>query len=209
MAFPVKICGITRDGDALLAERLGAFAVGFIFYPKSPRYIAPAAAGEISRVLGRGIERVGVFVDESPDTVRETVSSARLTAVQLHGGESPEYARELRGVKVIRAFRVGDGFDPGVLRGYPADFFLLDTGVKGSHGGTGKTFDWTLARPCGVHGKVILAGGLTAGNLREAVETAHPWGVDISSGVESAPGVKDAEKMTAVFQVMRSISENV
>jgi phosphoribosylanthranilate isomerase len=207
--FPIKICGITRGEDALLAGELGAFAVGFIFYPKSPRYIAPETAGEISRRLGKSMLRVGVFVDAPIETVREIISTAGLSAVQLHGSESPEYAGMLRGILVIKAFRVGENFDHRVLRSYRADFFLLDTLVPGNHGGTGKSFDWSRALPCREHGKIILAGGLHAGNVREAVRVALPWGIDVSSGVESAPGKKDAAKMNALFQVMEKDIEKL
>ena len=200
MSFPVKICGVTRLEDALLARDLGAFAVGFIFYRKSPRYIEPESAGEISRALGQGIQRVGVFVDEAVEVVEETISRAGLSVVQLHGEENGEYIRKLSGVIIIKAFRVGDGFDTEILRGYPADFILLDTLTAGNRGGTGKSFDWALAAPCQTYGNIILAGGLNEYNIAEAVRTAHPWGVDISSGVENSPGVKDSGKMRRLFQ---------
>ncbi len=209
MSFPVKICGITRIEDALHAERLGAFAVGFIFFRKSPRYIDPEAAGRVSRALGPRIARIGVFVDEEPDEVRRIASVVALTSVQLHGDEPPEYLRKLSGTEVIKAFRVGRDFEPGHLSRYPAGWFLLDTFVPGVGGGTGKTFDWSLARPCREYGRVILAGGLHAGNLREAVQIAAPWGVDVSSGVEVSPGVKDHEKMDALFQALEKNSEHL
>ena len=202
MSVHVKICGITRREDALLAERLGAFAVGFVFYPGSPRYIEPEAAGVISRSLGPFIARIGVFVDEDPGTVRAAVSAAGLTAVQLHGSESPAYVRELNGITVIKAFRVGDGFDPRVLADYPLDFFLLDTAVKGVYGGSGKAFDWKRALPCRAFGNIIIAGGITSENVREAVRIAGPWGVDVSGGLESSPGMKDATKMRAFFRAL-------
>jgi phosphoribosylanthranilate isomerase len=202
MPFPVKICGITRPEDALLAEALGAFAVGFIFYPKSPRYIAPSRARTISRRLGPDILRVGVFVDEDISKVFETARKAELTAIQLHGVEEPEYIRKLGEIPVIKAFRVGVEFDPGCLRKHPADYYLLDAAVAGSHGGTGKTFDWSLAANCTRCGKIILAGGLHAENVAEAIQTVRPWGVDISSGVESRPGIKDAVKMRRVFEAL-------
>jgi phosphoribosylanthranilate isomerase len=200
MSVHVKICGITRCEDALLAERLGAFAIGFVFYSGSPRYIEPEAAGAISRRLGPFIARIGVFVDEDPGTVRATVRAAGLTAVQLHGSESPAYVRDLDGITVIKAFRVGDGFDPRVLTDYPVNLVLLDTAVKGVYGGTGKTFDWERALPCRKIGNIIIAGGLTAENVVEAVRITDPWGVDVSGGVESSPGVKDEVKMRYFFQ---------
>lgn len=182
MSVKVKICGITRLENALLAERLGAFAVGFVFYPESPRFIEPEVAGVISGSLGPFISRIGVFVDEDPGTVRAAVRDAGLTAVQLHGSESPAYTRELGGITIIKAFRVRDGFDPGALGEYPADYFLLDAAVPGARGGTGRTFDWRLALPCRSYGRIILAGGLTAVNVCDAVMIAKPWGVDVSGG---------------------------
>ncbi len=204
MPFPVKICGITRHDDALLARDLGAFAIGFIFYPKSPRYIEPERAGAISRALGSDIPRIGVFVDAEIEVVRETVQRAELSAVQLHGAESAEYARELRDVTVIKAFRVGEGFDPETLRDFPAEYFLLDTLATDRYGGTGKPFNWALAAPCHPYGKIILAGGLNEGNVTEAIRAAHPWGVDISSGVESSPGVKDPEALRRLFRAIEN-----
>jgi phosphoribosylanthranilate isomerase len=200
MSVRIKICGITRREDALLAERLGAFAVGFVFYPGSPRYIEPEAAGAISQCLGTSIARIGVFVNEDPDTVIETACAAGLTAVQLHGSESPEYIRGLGGVAVIKAFHIGDDFDPLALADYPVELFLLDTAVKGMYGGTGRTFDWGKTRTCRGFGNIIIAGGLTAENVGDAVRIADPWGVDVSGGVESSPGVKDEVKMSAFFR---------
>ena len=203
MSVLVKICGITRAGDALLAEQLGAFAVGFVFFRGSSRFIEPEAAGDISRRLGPRIERIGVFVDEDPRVVRAAVRIAGLTAVQLHGSESPLYIRALDGITVIKAFHVGGDFEPRVLADWPRGRFLLDTAVKGLHGGTGHAFDWQLAAPCRPFGDIIIAGGLTAGNVREAVGIAEPWGVDVSGGVESSPGIKDETKLRAFFDALR------
>ena len=202
MNVSIKICGITRREDALEAERLGAFAVGFVFYPGSRRFIDPCQAGYISRSLSSSIEKVGVFVDEEPEVIRETVRKASLTVVQLHGSEGPSFLQALEGIRIIKAFRVGEDFRSGILAGYQADYFLLDTCVEGAHGGTGKTFDWTAALPCREHGKIILAGGLHAGNVQEALRIARPWGVDVSGGVEEAPGIKDHEKMRAFFRAI-------
>ncbi|MFC1606804.1 phosphoribosylanthranilate isomerase [Candidatus Latescibacterota bacterium] len=205
MIVKVKICGITRVDDAWYAEEYGASAVGFIFYPPSPRAIDPDGAGIITEALGPFIAKVGVFVDEDPGKVITTVKAAGLTAVQLHGSESPEYVSELQALaspfklQVIKAFRVDDDFNPGELGKYSAGVFLLDTYDPDQQGGTGKTFDWEKAVDCEGLGKIILAGGLNADNIAEAIQTAHPWGVDISSGVESSPGVKDHEKLMSLF----------
>ena len=202
MAVHVKICGITGREDALKAEELGASAVGFVFHPGSPRYIQPGRAGEISSSLGPFVARVGVFVDCDPVTVRDIVSDAGLTAVQLHGSEPPGYIGELDGITVIKAFRVGPDFDPGELGKYRVSAFLLDTYDKHAYGGTGKTFEWERALPCLGQGRIILAGGLGPDNIREALRKVHPWGVDVSSGVELNPGQKDHKKMTALFDAV-------
>ena len=211
MKVHIKICGITRSEDALFAEESGAQAVGFVFYDKSPRYIVPEKAGEISEKLGPFIARVGVFVDEEHAKVIETVRTANLTAVQLHGSESPAYVDELihpssfnihplRWIQVIKSFRVGQDFDCGAMAGYNINTFLLDTFEKGNcYGGIGKTFDWNKALECKKYGRIILAGGLNPSNVREAVTTVKPWAVDVSSGVEISPGIKNPDKIRAFF----------
>ncbi|MFC1692930.1 phosphoribosylanthranilate isomerase [Candidatus Latescibacterota bacterium] len=201
MKLNVKICGFTHEEDALLAEDLGASAIGFVFFQKSPRYITPEDAGKISDKLGPFIARVGVFVDEKPDTVKKTVKTARLTAVQLHGTENTEYIDLLEGIPVIKAFRVGNDFEPRDLERYKnVNTFLLDTYVKNHYGGTGITFDWSKANKCNKYGRIIIAGGLNESNATQAVECVHPWGIDVSSGVEKSPGLKDPEKMKALFR---------
>ncbi len=201
MNVHVKICGITRCDDAALAEELGASAIGFVFYPESPRYIEPEGARIISEALGPFIARVGVFVDEDPAVVMETVATAGLTVVQLHGSEDPGYIRQLseysttRRLGVIKTFRVGPGFDTVECGRYSSGAYLLDACEKGRYGGTGKTFDWEHALNCSAYGKIILAGGLTADNITEAIRKVKPWGVDVSSGVEREPGIKDHDKM--------------
>jgi len=202
MGVRVKICGITRLGDALEAERLGASAVGFVFYRKSPRYIEPGSAGEISRKLGPFIARVGVFVDEPPESILETVRDARLSAVQLHGSEDMEVVNSLPGVPVIRAVRVPPGLAAGSLETFDAATVLLDAYSPDAYGGTGKTFDWRIAADFAGNRRIILAGGLNPDNIREAVDTVRPWGVDVSSGVEQAPGLKDHGKMAAFFAAL-------
>ena len=203
----VKICGITRLEDALEAERLGASAVGFIFFRNSKRYITPDHAGEISTRLGPFIARVGVFVDEDITRVDDIAVRARLTAVQLHGSEDPGYAERLRkrGLWIIKAFRVGPDFTQDLLKAYTTDAFLLDSGdSEGTYGGTGKSFEWNRAAGCEQYGKIILAGGLSAGNVREAVAMVKPWAVDVSSGVEVSPGIKDAQKMRSFFTALNA-----
>ena len=202
----IKICGITRIEDAISAESRGASAVGFVFYPGSRRYIAPETARRISDSLRPETERIGVFVDESRETILTIFEQAGLTAVQLHGSEPPEMIRELAGIQVIKAFSVGAGFTPERLSEYPAYACLLDTFVEGRYGGTGKPFDWIVARECAGFGRIILAGGINPGNAAEALRIARPWGLDVSSGVESSPGKKDEGKMAALF---RAVSEEL
>ena len=198
----IKICGITNTKDALLAEHLGASAIGFVFYRKSPRFISPDQAGEISAALGPFVARVGVFVDEETDMVMHTVHTAGLDAVQLHGSESPDYIRKIHGVQKIKAFRVGEDFDPGVLERIDVSAYLLDAYDKNGYGGTGKTFDWDKALMCKQYGRIILAGGLNADNIDSAIKTVKPWGVDVSSGLEVEPGKKDEKKMKLFFKAV-------
>lgn len=185
----VKICGITRVEDALAAERAGADAVGLIFAARSKRRVDVARAAQIGAALGPFIARVGVFVDAPLAEVVEAVDAARLSAVQLHGAESAEFAAELRGrVRVIRAVAHAPGLTPEALADYPADAILLDAAVPGS----GSAFAWREAEAWRGHPRLILAGGLTPGNVGPGVEALRPYAVDVASGVESAPGVKSA-----------------
>jgi phosphoribosylanthranilate isomerase len=181
----VKICGITNPEDAQAAVDYGASALGFIFYPKSPRYVTPVqAAGIIASVRGR-VWNVGVFVDEPPSRVAEICSQAGLDVAQLHGSETP--ADYPAGLRVWKAERVKAGFEPRRLEDDPAEALLLDGPA------TGLSFDWSLAAP--LQRKVIIAGGLDDSNVRDAMNLARPWGVDASSRLESAPGRKDHVKL--------------
>ena len=194
----VKICGITNLEDALAAAEEGADAVGFVFYPKSPRYIEPGEAGRISSALPPFVARVGVFVDEEFERIVRIARRCRLDYVQLHGSEPPEMCRRLReaGLKVIKAFRVRD---EGSLRGigeYEADAYLLDAYAPDRPGGTGLTFRWAVAYNLDVdRRRLIVAGGLTPENVRDVIEMLRPWAVDVSSGVEIEPGRKDRGKI--------------
>jgi phosphoribosylanthranilate isomerase len=194
----IKICGITNSGDALLAAELGAHALGFIFYPKSPRYVTPDQARHIIGQLPPLVATVGVFVDEDAATVREIASLAGLDWIQLHGGESPEYCRSL-GRRVIKSFRVKGKEIYAQLTKYEgvAQAFLLDTYKPGTPGGTGETFDWQVARQANTCRPIILAGGLTPDNVAEAIRVAQPAAVDVASGVEAALGRKDPERLRA------------
>lgn len=187
-----KICGITNREDALYAVNCGADALGFIFYEKSPRYVAPEKAAEIICDLPPFVTPVGVFVN-APH-IDATVKLAGLRAIQLHGDEPPKACLGHE-VPVIRTLRVGSEFDALALRSYPVHTFLLDTARAGSYGGTGETFDWAKAREAKNYGRIILSGGLNPDNVREAIEQVAPYAVDTSSGVEAEPGKKDHKKV--------------
>ena len=204
MGIRVKICGITRYEDAKLASGLGADALGFIFYSKSPRYISPAKAREITRKLPPFIMRVGVFVDEDPNVVAQTIASAGLDAIQLHGSESPAYCAKFT-CPVIKAFSVQPGFDATALDAYDVSGFLLDTWDAKARGGTGKTFDWVAAKALTLRrDNIILAGGLGPSNLAEALEIVRPYAVDLNSGVEVRPGEKNPQKLRDAIAIVKN-----
>ena len=261
----IKICGITNLEDALAATGAGANALGFVFWKRSPRYIRPESARSIIAKVPSPVDKVGVFVDETVDFVRDTVKQAGLTAVQLHGGETPEFSRALfQGLtngglangsnrpKIFRSYpakifdapaeqsvgwdpvvaglvepdeaykgkrvhkihvaKNGDlflethGFRPGVLSGV-----LLDSSNAEKRGGTGQAFDWERVQPwAGIINsisKLIVAGGLRPGNVQEAIHLLHPWGVDVSTGVEHEPGEKDIRKVRAFIHAVRAMEE--
>jgi len=191
----VKICGITREEDALMAVEVGADALGFIFYPKSPRYITPEEARLIKTKLPPFVTTVGVFVDEDAGRVMEIARDAGLGAIQLHGHETPAYCANM-GINVIKALRVRDEGDIRAMARYEVSAFLLDTYKEGQMGGTGEVFDWDLALKAN-QGKtpIILSGGLNPDNVARAVEKVRPYAVDVSSGVEVQSGVKDRDKV--------------
>jgi len=190
----VKICGITNLEDALFAVEAGADALGFVFYGNSPRYISPKDARSVISELPPFVTTVGVFVDEEAGRVREIAAGAGLGVVQLHGSERPDYCANM-GLSVIKALRVREERDILEMASYNVAAFLLDTYKKGQMGGTGEVFDWDVAVKAVGEGKrpVILSGGLSPDNVAGAVNKVRPYAVDVSSGVESKPGVKDRE----------------
>jgi len=199
----VKICGITQLEDARLAVELGAAALGFNFYPRSPRYVAPAAACEIIRQLPPFVVTVGVFADETDaDHVGAIAREARVSALQMHGPRFPAANGKLRDYPVIRAVPVRDRFEPEQFSGWGASAFLLDAFDPELIGGTGRTIDWALAREAKKFGPVILAGGLTLENVGRAIREVEPYAVDVASGVESAPRKKDAAKLRTFFMAV-------
>jgi phosphoribosylanthranilate isomerase len=200
MITRVKICGVTRWEDARFAAELGAAALGFNFYPPSPRYIEPRRAAEIVRQLPPFVVSVGVFADEGNEGhVAAVAREAGVIAVQLRGPKLPATDGVLAGYPVILAVAVGEGFKPEELGRLKASAFLLDAFDANLLGGTGKTFDWRLARDAKRYGTIILAGGLTPENVGQAIREVRPFAVDVASGVESAPGVKDRAKLRAFF----------
>jgi phosphoribosylanthranilate isomerase len=200
MPTRIKICGLTRLEDAQRAADLGAAALGFNFYPLSPRYIAPAAARAIIRRLPPFVAAVGVFANETD--AGQVISRAReagATTVQVHGPGFPALDELLAVFTLVVAVAVGEGFKPKELRKIKPSAYLLDAFDPDRLGGTGRTFDWSAAREAKQYGPIILAGGLTPENVAQAVREVRPFAVDVASGVESAPGIKDAAKLQAFF----------
>ncbi|MBO0768507.1 MAG: phosphoribosylanthranilate isomerase [Solirubrobacterales bacterium] len=201
----VKFCGITRVEDAEHAVSLGAWAVGMILWAGSARVVLPQEAADIADAVRRRAEVVGVFVNQDLDELVTLTDDIGLTIVQLHGEEGPAYAREVArrtGAKVIKAARVHDSGDVKGLSVYGTDFHLLDSYVPGRQGGTGETFAWDLAGAHRSRTPVILSGGLTPDNVAAAVASAHPFAVDVASGVESSPGIKDHALMARFAQAL-------
>jgi len=195
MDVTVKICGITNVEDALAAVEAGADLLGFVLWEKSPRHVTIETAREIARRLPPATRRVGVFVNATVEQVMFALRICDFGALQFHGQESPSFCRQFSVMK-IKAFRVRDTASLQAMSGYDTDAFLLDSLVEGQPGGTGETFDWSLAARAKMFDKpVFLAGGLTPQNVAAAIRAAQPFGVDVSSGVESTPGKKDRQKM--------------
>ena len=203
MATAVKICGITRGEDALAAARYGAHAIGLVFFRGSPRSVATSQAAEIVRILPPFVTAVGLFVDATAEEVRAAVSSTGVQLLQFHGDEPPAFCAQF-GLPYVKAVRVRPGVN---LLQYARDHrmacgLLFDAFSKDAYGGTGSSFDWSLI-PCNMPLPVILSGGLTPANVAQAVRAVRPWAVDVSSGVESAPGVKDAARIAAFMSGVR------
>jgi len=194
----IKICGVTRAEDARLAAELGAWAVGFIFWPGSARFVEPSRARDIVRTLAPFVTAVGVFVDQSAEEIEEIATSVRLGAVQLHGAERPALARGLS-YRVIKAVPLTEAGEALGLGDWPDTLVLLDTHDPVRRGGTGRTIDWTAAAAIARKRPIVLAGGLTPENVAQALAAVGPAAIDVSSGVESAPGIKDQERMRALF----------
>jgi phosphoribosylanthranilate isomerase len=210
MRVRVKVCGITCYEDAALALDLGVDALGFNFYPPSPRFIGCEEAREIIHRLPPFAVTVGVFVNvATPDEVSTQARRAGVQVVQLHGNESPAYCRELSAWPLIKAVRIGSGGMPENLFDFPVQAILLDARDDRLFGGTGMTFDWRLARREGPVPKIILAGGLNTANAAEAIRCVRPYAVDVCSGVEGRPGRKDAAKLSAFMREVLDASRQL
>ncbi len=192
----VKICGITRKEDALHAVHAGADALGFVFYPKSPRCIDPEQARTIISALPPFVSAVGLFVNEGQKRIHEIASFSGIDVIQLHGDEAPQDC-VVNGYRVVKALRVRDQDSLSAADRYGVSALLLDAWAPDQYGGTGRTFNWQLAARLAARRPVVLAGGLTPENVAQAIAAVHPYGVDVSSGVESSPGRKDPAKLAA------------
>jgi phosphoribosylanthranilate isomerase len=204
----VKICGITRPEDAELAVSLGAWALGFILWPQSKRRADPGVAAGIARVLRRRVELVGVFVNQPLDEIEAYADAIGFTYVQLHGDEGPAFCTAVAqrtGCRVIKAARIRHAADLRDLERFHTDLHLLDAAVEGLRGGSGQTWDWGLLASRRTKTPFLLSGGLTPENVAEAIEAARPWGVDVASGTEASPGIKDPEKVEAFFAAVHGV----
>jgi phosphoribosylanthranilate isomerase len=199
----VKFCGFTHQDDVAQAVALGADALGFVFYGPSSRYVSPAHAQTLTRSVPAFVTRVGLFVNEEAETVQRIFEIARLNLIQYHGEESPEFCDAV-GIPYIKAFRMRKGMDLRTeMDRYPnASGFLLDAYVKGQPGGTGERFDWELIPHS--HAPIILAGGLTPDNAKDAIDQVAPWALDVSGGIETKPGRKDPDKMARFMNACRN-----
>lgn len=199
----VKFCGLRHKDDIADAVALGVDALGFVFYEPSSRYVAPEDAATLTRAVPAFLTRVGLFVNENAETIKRIFEIARLNLIQYHGEESPEFCDSV-GLPYIKAFRVQQDMDiRGAIDRYPnASGFLLDAYVKGQPGGTGERFDWGLIPRS--YAPIILAGGLTPDNAKDAIEQVAPWALDVSGGIESKPGRKDPDKMARFMDACRN-----
>ncbi|HXF10022.1 MAG TPA: phosphoribosylanthranilate isomerase [Desulfuromonadaceae bacterium] len=199
----VKICGITNPADAKTAIDAGADALGFIFYEKSPRYVSIQQVAEITKQIPPFIMRVGVFVNAEEDFIGRAVAEGGLTMLQFHGDEEPDFCTQF-GLMSMKAFRVKDADSLKTIPEYPTDAYLLDAYSSTTLGGSGEKFNWDLAVEAQKFKKpIFLAGGLTPGNVAEAVRKVQPFGVDVSSGVEASPGKKDPAKVKAFIEAVK------
>ncbi len=201
----IKICGMTNSKDALQAASCGAWAVGFIFYKKSPRCVGAFKAQRIIDQLPPFVTPVGVFVNQKEGAVKEIAQFCGIKTLQFHGDETPEYCRRFKkGYKIIKAVRLGNQIDLDNLKKYSVDALLFDTYQEKTYGGTGQTFPWRLAKKAKVLGlPIILSGGLAPQNIREAIEDVKPYAVDVCSGVEKSPGQKNKHALQEFIDLVK------
>jgi phosphoribosylanthranilate isomerase len=204
----VKICGITNIGDAYWAAEFGADALGFIFYPKSPRYLAPERAKEIIQKIPGSFGKVGVFVNQEIGAVKEIVSFCGLHLIQLHGDELPQYCAQFPMSSLIKAVSHCAEEEVQRLENYPVKAILVDAHEPSRYGGTGKNSDWALALKVKKTHPLILAGGLNRENIKRTIETVRPCAVDINSGVETSPGEKDPYKIREIIEIIRATDKD-
>lgn len=205
----IKICGITDQEDALFAAACGIEALGFIFYPPSPRYIAPVRAREIIAALPAEVAKVGVFVNEAARTVQQIFAFCGLDLIQLHGDETPAYCHQFPDYRLIKAVFLQSEADLATLEQYRTHAILCDARTSGKYGGTGKKADWELAARVRNNHPLILSGGLKEENIAAALAAVSPPAVDINSGVESAPGRKDRAKVRRIVEIIRRSDEKM
>ena len=205
----IKICGITRLEDALCAAECGADALGFIFHPPSPRYVGAEKAKAIIAELPEGIVKVGVFVNRPVEEVERMVEACGLDLIQVHGDESPAYCRRFPAGRTIKAVSPRTAEEIRRLADYEVRAFLVDARDAGRYGGTGKRADWELAARLRESHPLILAGGLDADNIAEALAAVAPGAVDINSGCESAPGIKDHDRMRRIVRIIRDMAQGM
>lgn len=198
----VKVCGITNFEDASKAVYYGASALGFVFYKKSPRYISPSKARTIIQALPPFITTAGVFVNLKERAIRDICHFTRISTVQMHGNEDPSLCKRLKEFRLIKAFRVGMDFNFNRVKKFKVDAYMFDTFKEGQYGGTGETFPWEILKGKKLDRPVILSGGITAKNIKDAVSTVNPYAVDVSSGLEKKPGIKDPKLIREFFKTI-------
>lgn len=204
----VKICGITNPEDARVAVAAGADMIGFIFYPPSPRYVAPEQARQIVESLPTHLPAVGVFVNEPVDTVTRVVRTSGVQIVQLHGEESPEICRQLPW-RIIKTFRFTDQVRPEMMAHYAVETYLIEGYHTTLYGGGGARANWQQVATLHAYGRIMLAGGLTPDNVQEAIRIVRPYAVDVGSGVETAPGKKDWQKVRTFINRAKALTSDV
>jgi phosphoribosylanthranilate isomerase len=198
----IKMCGMTNARDVENAARAGANAVGFVF-AESPRRVPAETVGKMAGEISPDVLRYGVFTDARAEAIEETVKRSGIDRIQWHGDGMPPLSEE-SGHRIVKAFRARDDTVLEEIREWAPDLFLLDSWVEGVAGGTGRTFDWSIAQAARGLGRLILAGGLTPENVGDAIRQVRPFGVDVSGGIESAPGIKDADRMRAFVEAVRA-----